>query len=74
MDAYCNQVSVSAISCPNTIIQDPSFDMMRYSEFDEREIYSDGDLVEDDPNPMVSQNPLFVGNLVNDNNRWNRYS
>ena len=48
--------------------------MMRYSEFDERDIYSDGELVEDDPNPIVSKNPLFVGNLANDYNRWNRYN
>ena len=67
-------VKCYSVSCFNTTIKGPSFDMMRYSEFDERDIYSDGELVEDDPIPIVSKNPLFVGNLVSDNNRWNRYN
>lgn len=35
--------------------------MMRFSEFDERETFSDGDLVEEDPDTVVSQDHRFVG-------------
>ena len=44
---------------------------MRYSTFDEREIYSDGDVMEEDTKPTISQNPRFVGIVVGDNSRWN---